>query len=57
MVAEAVAEVGIGVHRLAVREIPHSGPGPLLLERYGIGRRALVQRIREILRERRAVAA
>lgn len=43
-VTEAVAEVGIVVHRLAVREIPHSGPGPMLLERYGIGRRAVVQR-------------
>ena len=56
-VTKAVAEVGIVVHRLAVPEIPHSGPGPLLLERYGIGRRALVQRIREILHERRAAAA
>jgi transketolase len=56
-VTQAVADVGIVVHRLAVREIPHSGPGPMLLERYGIGRRVLVQRIREILREKRAAAA
>jgi hypothetical protein len=29
----------------------------MLLERYGIGRRALVQRVREILGDQRATAA
>ena len=56
-VTEAVAEVGIIVHRLAVREIPHSGPARALLERYGIGRHAIVQRIRRILADSRPVAA
>ena len=56
-VTEAVAEVGIVVHRLAVREIPHSGPARALLERYGIGRHAIVQRIRQILVDSRPVAA
>jgi transketolase len=56
-VHEAVSQVGIVVHRLAVREIPHSGPAASLLERYGIGRRTLVSRIRAILGEDRAVAA
>jgi len=56
-VTEAVEEVGIVVHRLAVREIPHSGPAETLLERYGIGRRAIAQRVREILSAPRAVAA
>ena len=56
-VAEAVAEVGIVVHRLAVRAIPHSGPAETLLERYGIGRRAIARRVREILSAPRAVAA
>jgi transketolase len=56
-VTEAVAEVGIVVHRLAVREIPHSGSAETLLERYGIGRRAIARRVREILSAPRAVAA
>jgi transketolase len=56
-VTEAVAEVGIVVHRLAVRQIPHSGPARTLLERHGIGRQALVQRVREILGEQRSIAA
>ncbi|HMH52749.1 MAG TPA: transketolase [Candidatus Acidoferrum sp.] len=56
-VTETVAEVGIVVHRLAVREIPHSGPAETLLERYGIGRRAIAQRVREIFATPRAVAA
>jgi transketolase len=56
-VRDAVSQVGIVVHRLAVREIPHSGPAALLLDRYGIGRQALVSRIHEILGENRAAAA
>jgi transketolase len=56
-VTEAVAEAGIVVHRLAVREIPHSGPAETLLERYGIGRRAIARRVREIVAAPRAVAA
>jgi transketolase len=35
-VAEAVAEAGFTVHRLAVREIPRSGKAEELLERFGI---------------------
>jgi transketolase len=48
-VLEAVGEAGIKVHRLAVREIPRSGAPRTLLERYGIGRAAIVTRIRELL--------
>jgi transketolase len=50
-VADAVAETGIIVHRLAVREIPRSGAPAKLLERYGIGRGAIVQAVQEVLSE------
>jgi transketolase len=48
-VLEAVGESGLTVHRLAVREIPRSGPPKKLLERYGIGRAAIVTRVRELI--------
>ena len=48
-VLEAVGEAAVPVHRLAVREIPRSGPPRKLLERYGIGRGAIVARVRELL--------
>jgi transketolase len=47
-VLEAVGEAGVTVHRLAVREIPRSGPPRALLERYGIGRAAIVTKVREL---------
>jgi transketolase len=47
-VLEAVGEAGVPVHRLAVREIPRSGPPKKLLERYGIGRAAIVEKVREL---------
>jgi transketolase len=47
-VLEALAESGVRVHQLAVREIPRSGPPKKLLERYGIGRAAIVTKIREL---------
>jgi transketolase len=48
-VLEAVGEAGVTVHRLAVREIPRSGPPKKLLERYGIGRAAIVTKVRELV--------
>jgi transketolase len=48
-VREAVSPEAITVHHLAVREIPHSGPPKKLLERYGIGRGAIVTKVREIV--------
>ncbi len=48
-VADALSDTGIAVHRLAVREIPRSGPPRKLLERYGIGRAAIVARVRELV--------
>jgi transketolase len=49
-VAEAVgSSADVAVHRLAVREIPRSGPPRQLLERFGIGRGAIVRKVREIV--------
>jgi transketolase len=47
-VREAVSGEGVTVHHLAVREIPHSGPPRKLLERYGIGRGAIVSAARKL---------
>ena len=48
-VMEAVGTANVAVHRLAVREIPRSGPPKQLLERFGIGRGAILAKVREIL--------
>jgi transketolase len=48
-VLEAVGGDGVVVHRLAIREIPRSGPPKKLLERFGIGRGAIVTKVRELL--------
>jgi transketolase len=48
-VLEALGDSGVRVHRLAVREIPRSGPPKKLLERYGIGRAAIVSKVRELV--------
>jgi transketolase len=50
-VLEALEDSAVRVHRLAVREIPRSGAPRKLLERYGIGRAAIVARVTEILEE------
>jgi transketolase len=55
-VREAVADAGVVVHHLAVREIPRSGPPRKLLERYGIGRGAIVAAVRELVQARGAPA-
>jgi transketolase len=45
-VAEAVADAGLAVHRLAVREIPRSGKPDELLDRYGISANHIVEAVR-----------
>jgi transketolase len=42
-VLNAVAAEGIKVHKLAVREIPHSGKPEELVDHYGIGVRSIVE--------------
>jgi transketolase len=46
--AEAVADDGFEVHRLAVREIPRSGKPDELLDRFGISSRHIVDAVRAV---------
>jgi transketolase len=55
-VAEAVAEAGIGVHRIAVREIPRSGKPEALFDRYGISARHIVDAVRTLTAARTVAA-
>jgi transketolase len=48
-VLEAVGDAGVAVHRLAVGEVPRSGPARRLLETYGIDRGAIARKVREIV--------
>jgi transketolase len=48
-VAEALAESGYTVHRLAVREIPRSGKPDELLERYGISASHIAASVRAMI--------
>jgi transketolase len=48
-VRTAVTPAGVRVHQLAVREIPRSGAPRTLLERYGIGRGAIVTAVRALV--------
>jgi transketolase len=45
-VAGAVADAGLSVHRLAVREIPRSGKPEELVERFGISAKHIVEAVR-----------
>jgi transketolase len=47
-VAEAVADAGFTVHRLAVREIPRSGKPDELLDRFGISARHIADAVRAV---------
>jgi transketolase len=49
-VSEAVWDQGFRVKRLAVREIPRSGPPDVLLDKYGISARAIADAVRELVR-------
>jgi transketolase len=48
-VSEAVWDQGFRVRRLAVREIPRSGPPDVLLDKYGISARAIVEAVRGLI--------
>ncbi len=48
-VLSAVGSEGVRVHKLAVREIPHSGKPDELVDRFGISARAIVEAARKIL--------
>ena len=49
-VSEAVWDQGFRVKRLAVREIPRSGPPDVLIDRYGISARAIAEAVRAFVR-------
>ena len=49
-VSEAVGEQGFVVKRLAVREIPRSGPPEQLIDRYGISARAIIDAVHALRR-------
>ena len=51
-VAEAVADAGLTVHRLAVREIPRSGKPEELLDRYGISASHVVKAVQAVIAAR-----
>ncbi|MGE0470936.1 MAG: transketolase [Nitrospira sp.] len=48
-VLSAVATEGIKVHKLAVREIPHSGKPEELVDHYGIGVRSIVEAAKQFI--------
>ena len=48
-VLSAVGSEGVRVHKLAVREIPHSGKPDELIDRYGISARTIVETAKRIL--------
>jgi transketolase len=48
-VAEAVADAGLTVQRLAVREIPRSGKSEELLDRFKISARHIVEAVRAVI--------
>jgi transketolase len=48
-VSEAVGDQGFRVRRLAVREIPRSGPPEVLIDRYGLSARAIVDAVQQML--------
>jgi transketolase len=48
-VAEAIADAGFTVHRLAVPEIPRSGKPEELLERFGISASHIVETVRSVV--------
>jgi transketolase len=47
-VLEAVAGEGIQVHKLAVTELPRSGPSEALLNRYGISAQHIAEKVRKV---------
>jgi transketolase len=53
-VSEAVADAGIVVHRLAIREIPRSGQAGELLDRYGISAVHIAETVRALRKTARA---
>ncbi len=49
VVLSALAKEAVQVHKLAVREIPHSGKPDELIDHYGIGARSIVDAAKQIV--------
>ena len=49
-VLSAVSTEGMSIHKLAVREIPHSGKPDELIDHYGIGVRSIVEAVKAIVK-------
>lgn len=47
-VSGAVASEGVRVHKMAVREIPHSGKPDELVDHYGLSARAIVETVKKL---------
>ena len=47
-VAGELSEEGIKVHKLAVRELPHSGKAEELLAKYGIDAAGIVKKVKSL---------
>jgi transketolase len=45
----AVGSEGVRVHKMAVREIPHSGKPDELVDRFGLSARAIVETVKKLL--------
>jgi transketolase len=50
-VLAALAEERVTLHKLAVREIPHSGKESALLDRYGISARHIADTARRVIKQ------
>ena len=48
-VLSALASEAVHVHKLAVRDIPHSGKPEELIDHYGIGTRAIVETAKQVI--------
>lgn len=49
-VLDAVSTEGIKVHKLAVRQIPHSGKPEELIDHYGIGAKAIIDAVHHLVK-------
>ena len=47
-VAGELSSEGIQVHKLAVRELPHSGKAEELMARYGIDSNAIINKVKSL---------
>jgi transketolase len=49
-VLSALATEDVRVHKLAVREIPHSGKPDELVDHFGIGARSIVEAAKQVIK-------